>query len=66
MLKGNPKYTEKWFGAEDGLCTVNALLENLGGFKGDGDKVEAELQEFVCVLQLAQSKDIRWHLAIDY
>jgi hypothetical protein len=38
-LKGNAKYTEKWSGAEDGLCTVNALLENLGG------KVEAELQE---------------------
>jgi uncharacterized damage-inducible protein DinB len=42
LLKGNPKYTGKWFGAEDGLCTVNALLENLGGFKGDRDKVEAD------------------------
>jgi len=65
-LKGSPTYTEKWFAAEDGLRTVNALLENLGGFKGDRDKVEAELQEFVRVLQLAQSNDIRWHLAIDY
>src|SRR5215469_3416423 len=65
-LKGSPTYTEKWFAAEDGLRTVNALLENLGGFKGDRDKVEAELQEFGRVLQLAQSNDIRWHLAIDY
>jgi len=65
-LKGNPKYSEKWFGAADGLRTVQALLGNLLGFKGDRDKVEAELQEFVRVLELAQSNDIRWHLAVDW
>ena len=65
-LKGNAKYSEKWFGAEDGLRTVQALLGNLTGLKGDRDKVEAELQEFVRVLELAQSNDIRWHLAVDY
>ena len=49
-LKGNPKYREKWFGAEDGRRTASAVPENLGGFKGHRDKVAAELQEFVRVL----------------
>lgn len=66
-IKGNPKYEEKWFSAEDGLRTVSTLLENLDeSLKGDRNKVEAELCEFAHVLQIAKSNDIHWHLAIDY
>lgn len=66
-LKGNPKYAEKWFTAEDGLRTVNMLLENLPGSGiGDPDRVEANLREFAQVLELAKTNGTRWHLAIDY
>jgi hypothetical protein len=66
-IKRNPKYQEKWFAAEDGLRTVNTLLENLFQFKmAEPDRVEADLREFAQVLELAKSNGIRWHLAIDY
>jgi hypothetical protein len=66
-LKGNPKHVEKWFAAEDGLRTVSALLENLPGSGiGDPDRVEANLREFVHVLEFAKTSGTRWHLAIDY
>jgi len=43
---------EKWFAAEEGLRTVNALLGNLKDSKlGDVACVEAELHEFVSVLE---------------
>lgn len=65
-VKGNPKYEEKWFAAEDGLRTVNSLLGTLSGSGiGDVDRVEADLREFTKVLELAKSNGIRWHLAID-
>jgi hypothetical protein len=66
-IKGNPKYKEKWFAAEDGLRTVSTVLENISRFKmAEPDGVEANLREFARVLELAKSSGIRWHLAIDY
>lgn len=66
-IRGNPKYEEKWFAAEDGLRTVNALLENLSQSKMDQlDRGEADLREFVRFLEFAKSNGIRWHLAVDY
>jgi len=66
-IKDNSKYAEKWFAADEGLRTVNALLENLSGSGiGDLDRVEANLREFVRVLELAKTNDTRWHLAVDY
>ncbi|HKW64195.1 MAG TPA: hypothetical protein VJN89_16705 [Candidatus Acidoferrum sp.] len=58
---------EKWFAAEEGLLTVNALLGSLKASNlGDVARVEADLREFVSVLELAKANGIRWHLAVDY
>jgi len=62
-----PISEEKWFTPEDGLRTINALLEHLPG-SGifDTDRIESELREFARVLEIAKASDVRWHLAIDY
>jgi hypothetical protein len=61
------KAEEKWFSVEEGLRTVNALLQNLSGSKlKDVARVETDLREFVGVLELARANGIRWHLAVDY
>jgi hypothetical protein len=58
---------EKWFAAEDGLRTLNALLQNLAESDlGDKTRLESELREFVGVLELARANGIHWHLAVDY
>lgn len=58
---------EKWFAAEEGLTTVNALLASLSESKlARADQVEAELREFVSLLETARANGARWHLAIDY
>jgi hypothetical protein len=61
------KAEEKWFSAEEGLRTVNALLRNLQqpGLD-DSARIETDLQEFAKVLELAKASGIRWHLAVDY
>jgi len=58
---------EKWFSADEGLRTVNALLKNLNKSKlVDAPRIEADLREFLRVLELAKANGIRWHLAVDY
>lgn len=58
---------EKWFAADEGLNTVNALLGGLSESKlARADQVEAELREFVRLLETAKANGIRWHLAVDY
>ena len=58
---------EKWFEAEEGLRTVNALLANLSGSKlDDVVRLEADLREFASVLELAKANGVRWHLGVDY
>jgi hypothetical protein len=58
---------EKWFAAEEGLRTVNALLGNLAKSKlPNVNRIEADLQGFVRVLELAKSKGTKWHLSVDY
>jgi hypothetical protein len=60
-------HEEKWFAAEEGLRTVNALLGSLVKSKlAQVERIEADLQEFVRVLELAKSKGIKWHLSVDY
>jgi hypothetical protein len=64
--KRKPPPDEKWFAAEEGLDTVNALLGAMPGSKlSDRDRIVAELGEFVRVLQLAKTNNIRWHLGVD-
>jgi hypothetical protein len=67
FAKRNPDHAEKWFTAEDGLNTVNALLESLAGSGlTDRDRIGAELREFARVLELAKANQIGWYLGIDY
>ena len=56
---------ERWFTAEDGLRTVEALLREVNN---DPDLASAkeDLQGFHRVLLEAQRNRIRWHLAVDY
>jgi hypothetical protein len=58
---------EKWFTAEEGLRTVKALLKNLNKSQLiDAARIEADLREFIRVLELARANDRRWHLGVDY
>jgi hypothetical protein len=58
---------EKWFPAEDGLGTIAALLRALADPRSAEDSaLSAELKEFQDVLLAARSRNIRWHLGIDY
>jgi hypothetical protein len=65
--KGKSAAEEKWFTAEEGLQTLKSLLGYLTESKlSDVDSIEAELREFVNVLELAKASRIRWHLGVDY
>lgn len=65
--KAKSRTADTWFTADEGLRTVNALLGNLKDAKlGDVARLEAELREFVQLLELARANGIRWHLAVDY
>jgi len=55
---------EQWFSAEDGLHTVQTILGEVENIT-DLEAVKADLLEFESVLQQAQAKGIRWHLAVD-
>ena len=58
---------EKWFTAEEGLKTITALLGALADApSNENSALAAELAQFRQVLQAAQSRNIRWHLGIDY
>lgn len=58
---------EQWFTPEEGLLTVDALLKTLAGEpSAENSALARELAEFQQVLQAARSRNIRWHLAIDY
>lgn len=67
LNKTKAAHEEKWFAAEEGLQTVDALLQELDSSKLDRlDRVKAELQEFARVLELAKTNGVRWHLGVDY
>lgn len=58
---------EKWFEAEEGLKTLEALLRCLATTPSPENGVLAvELSAFQELLKIARSQHIRWHLAIDY
>ena len=64
MLRKMPP--PQWFGAEDGLATIQALIESLErepqqlGSEGRG--VLSELYEYAEVLQKTAARHLRWHL----
>jgi hypothetical protein len=60
-------HQEKWFTPDEGLRTVNALLQELASSKLDRlDRIETELREFEKVLEVAKANGVRWHLGVDY
>jgi hypothetical protein len=56
---------QKWFFADDGLKTVNGLLDGADKRKL-GARVIADLQEFKAVLEAAKRNGVGWHLAVDF
>jgi hypothetical protein len=56
---------QKWFSADDGLQTVNGLIDGADKHKLDA-RVIADLREFQTVLEVAKKLDVRWHLAVDF
>ena len=60
---------EEWFSAADGLATVRALLHHVDADPDSvpsGREVANELTGFVYLLEEAERRGIRWHLAVDY
>jgi hypothetical protein len=58
---------EKWFPADEGLNTIAALLTALAESpSAESSTLAKELREFQRVLEAAQSRNVRWHLGIDY
>jgi hypothetical protein len=55
----------KWFSADDGLRTINGLLDYAENQKLDA-RVVTELQEFKVVLETAKRNGVGWHLAVDF
>jgi|SRR5215468_10085967 len=62
-LKQSPP--QRWFSADDGLKTVNGLIDEAEGHALDA-RVIADLREFQTVLTMAKQNDVAWHLAVDF
>lgn len=60
----------QWYAAADGLRTVRALVSALQDepqqLGTEGEQVVSELLEYVVVLEKAQTRDLRWHLAVSW
>jgi hypothetical protein len=62
-----PIPAEQWFAGKEGIATISALLRALANdLSVDNSSLTRELIEFQHVLETARSRNIRWHLAIDY
>jgi hypothetical protein len=60
---------EQWFSATDGLATVRPLLAHVDTHLNSvpsGREVANELAGFVHLLEEAEKRGIRRHLAVDY
>jgi hypothetical protein len=60
----------QWYAAEDGLKTVNALIESLSdaphSLGSEGPVVLSELLEYRLVLTKTAERNLRWHLAVSW
>jgi len=56
---------ETWFVAEEGLRTVNLLLEKVEG-NSVSEAARKDLLDFRRILETAKQQGVRWHLAIDF
>ncbi len=59
----------KWFAPADGIKTISGLLHAVQQSPkelGNSERIIAELEEFMAVLEKLAERGIRWHLAIDF
>jgi len=56
---------EKWFSADEGLKTINGLLDYAENQNLDA-RVVTDLQEFKNILETAKRNGVTWHLAVDF
>lgn len=60
----------QWYAPEDGLKTVQALLQALRHdpqqLGTEGKQVLSELKEYAEVLEKARDREMRWHLAVSW
>ena len=56
---------ETWFTAEEGLKTVNLLLEKMRK-DAENSAVVEDLEDFRGVLETLRMHNVRWHLAVDF
>jgi hypothetical protein len=60
----------QWYSAEDGLTTVEALVDALKHepqqLGTEGEQVLAELLEYKKVLQKTREREMKWHLAVSW
>ena len=72
---GNPELMSRlpppqWYRPEDGLRTVDALVETLEAdpyqLGTEGEQVLAELREYQTVLRKTAERGGRWHLAVSW
>jgi hypothetical protein len=60
----------QWYSPADGLITVRALLDTLSRepqlLGTEGAQVLSELREYAQVLEKAQKREMRWHLAVSW
>ena len=72
---GNPELIRRlpppqWYAPADGLATVRALVEALENepqlLGTEGAQVLSELREYARVLEKADERSLRWHLAVSW
>ncbi len=60
----------QWYGAHQGLITVQALIETLQAepqqLGSEGQRVLSELEEYAQVLEKTAKRGLRWHLAVSW
>ena len=60
----------QWYSAQDGLPTVEALLDSLEAdpmqLGSEGEMVLSELREYERVLRKTAERGLRWHLAVSF
>ena len=60
----------QWFPPQDGLASVEALLESLRReptqLGSESELIREELEEYATVLRKTVEHDLRWHLAVSW
>lgn len=72
---GDPQLLDRlpppqWFAPEDGLASVQALLEHLRNeptqLGSESELIREELEEYLTVLRKTVDRKLRWHLAVSW